>query len=106
MVNRIWQWHFGEGLVRTPSNFGKLGEAPTHPELLDYLAQQFVASGWSIKAMHRLIMTSSTYQMSSAATPQQIQTDPANRFWSHFAERRLDVEEIGILSSALRARST
>ena len=94
MVNRIWQWHFGEGLVRTPSNFGKLGEAPTHPELLDYLAQQFMASGWSIKAMHRLIMMSSTYQMSSAATPQQIQTDPANRFWSHFAERRLDVEEI------------
>ena len=94
MVNRIWQWHFGEGLVRTPSNFGKLGEPPTHPELLDYLAQQFVASGWSIKSMHRLIMRSSSYQMSSAATPPQIQADPANRFWSHFSARRLDVEEI------------
>jgi len=94
MVNRIWQWHFGEGLVRTPSNFGKLGEFPTHPELLDYLAQQFVASGWSIKAMHRLIMNSSTYQMSSAAMPQQIEVDPANRLWSHFVPRRLDVEEI------------
>jgi Protein of unknown function (DUF1553)/Protein of unknown function (DUF1549)/Planctomycete cytochrome C len=94
MVNRIWQWHFGEGLVRTPSNFGKLGEPPTHPELLDYLAQQFVASGWSVKSMHRLIMSSSTYQMSSAATPHQIQADPANRFWSHFSPRRLDVEEI------------
>jgi uncharacterized protein DUF1549/uncharacterized protein DUF1553 len=70
MVNRIWQWHFGEGLVRTPSNFGKLGEPPTHPELLDYLAQQFVASGWSIKAMHLLIMRSRTYQVSSTATPQ------------------------------------
>jgi hypothetical protein len=94
MVNRIWQWHFGEGLVRTPSNFGKLGESPTHPELLDYLAHQFVASGWSVKAMHRLIMKSSTYQVSSAATPRQIQADPANRLWSHFTARRLDVEEI------------
>jgi hypothetical protein len=94
MVNRIWQWHFGEGLVRTPSNFGKLGEPPTHPELLDYLAQQFVASGWSVKAMHRLIMASSTYQMSSTVTLQQAQYDPANRFWSHFSARRLDVEEI------------
>jgi hypothetical protein len=94
MVNRIWQWHFGEGLVRTPSNFGKLGEPPTHPELLDYLAGQFVASGWSVKVMHRLIMRSSTYQMSTAATPQQMQADPSNRFWSHFNPRRLDVEEI------------
>ena len=67
MVNRIWQHHFGEGLVRTPSNFGRLGEPPTHPELLDYLARRFVRSGWSIKAMHRLIMLSAAYQQSSRA---------------------------------------
>src|SRR5262249_49177959 len=65
MVNRIWQWHFGEGLVRTPDNFGKTGERPTHPELLDYLAAQFVKNGWSIKAMHRMIMLSNAYRMSS-----------------------------------------
>ena len=63
MVNRIWQHHFGEGIVRTPSNFGKMGEAPTHPELLDWLATEFMQSGWSIKAMHRLMMNSETYQM-------------------------------------------
>src|SRR5262249_22515694 len=67
MVNRIWQWHFGEGLVRTPDNFGKTGERPTDPELLDYLAARFTESGWSIKAMHRLIMLSSAYQLASQA---------------------------------------
>src|SRR5215211_4952088 len=61
MANRIWQWHFGEGLVRTPDNFGKMGERPTHPELLDFLARRFVKLGYSIKAMHRLLMLSSTY---------------------------------------------
>ena len=65
MVNRIWQHHFGEGLVRTPNNFGKQGRPPTHPELLDYLADQFVRSGWSVKAMHRMILLSRTYQMAS-----------------------------------------
>ena len=65
MVNRIWQWHFGEALVRTPNNWGKTGEKPTHPELLDYLAKRFIESGWSVKAMHRMILLSSTYQMSS-----------------------------------------
>jgi hypothetical protein len=94
MVNRIWQWHMGEGLVRTPSNFGMAGERPTHPELLDYLAHQFVAQGWSVKAMHRLIMLSSTYQMSSEATPEKRQQDPDNLLWSRFRMRRLDVEEI------------
>ena len=67
MVNRIWQHHFGEGLVRTPNDFGERGERPTHPELLDYLAARFVESGWSVKAMHRLIMLSSAYQQSSRA---------------------------------------
>ena len=67
MVNRIWQHHFGEGLVRTSTNFGAGGERPSHPNLLDYLAGHLVASGWSVKSMHRLIMLSSTYQQSSRA---------------------------------------
>ena len=94
MVNRIWQYHFGEGLVRTPNNFGKLGEAPTHPELLDYLAKRFVEGGWSIKKMHRMLMLSSAYQMSSGVTKEQIEGDPTNRLFSRFNRRRLDVEEI------------
>src|SRR5882724_2087738 len=65
MVNRIWQGHFGDGIVRTPDNFGKMGERPTHPELLDFLASSFVESGWSVKAMHRMIVLSNAYQMSS-----------------------------------------
>ena len=66
IANRVWLWHFGEGLVRSPDNFGSLGERPTHPELLDWLARRFVEQGWSIKSLHRLIMLSSTYQQSSA----------------------------------------
>ena len=94
MVNRVWQWHFGEGLVRTPSNFGKVGERPTHPELLDYLARKFVASGWSIKELHRLIMRSAVYRMSSGISPEAWEADPENRLWSRFARRRLSVEEL------------
>jgi Protein of unknown function (DUF1549)/Protein of unknown function (DUF1553)/Planctomycete cytochrome C len=94
MVNRIWQWHFGEGLTRTPNNFGKVGERPTHPELLDYLAARFVQSGWSIKQMHRLIMLSSSYRMNSVAAPEQVEKDPENRLWSRFNIRRMEVEEI------------
>jgi hypothetical protein len=94
MVNRIWQWHFGDAVVRTPSNWGKMGESPTHPELLDYLASRFVESGWSVKALHRMILLSSSYQMSSASSSEARQKDPANRLWSHFNRRRLDVEEI------------
>ena len=63
IVNRIWQWHFGVGIVPTPSNFGKLGQPPTHPELLDHLAKRFIAEGWSIKKLHREIMLSATYQI-------------------------------------------
>lgn len=99
MANRIWQWHFGEGIVRTPDNFGKMGERPSHPELLDFLAQQFVKNGYSIKAMHRMIMLSSTYQMASdsAATGE---ADQDNRLLSRFNRRRLSVEEMrdGILA--------
>jgi hypothetical protein len=94
MVNRIWQYHFGEGLVRTAGNFGATGEPPTHPELLDYLALEFVQSGWSIKKMHRLLMLSNTYAMSSATTREQHEKDPENRLLSHFHRRRLDVEEM------------
>ena len=91
MVNRIWQHHFGEGLVRSVDNFGKTGDQPTHPELLDYLAQQFIANGWSIKSMHRLMVLSQTYQRSSAA-PQD--GDPQNRLLSHMPIRRLDAESV------------
>jgi hypothetical protein len=94
MANRIWEWHFGEGLVRTPSNFGRMGEAPSHPELLDFLAKRFIESGWSIKAMHRLIMLSATYQMSPEITGEKAKADPANILLSHFSRRRLDIEEI------------
>jgi hypothetical protein len=94
MVNRIWQWHFGEGLVRTPNNWGKTGEKPTHPELLDFLARRFVESGWSVKAMHRMILLSSTYQMSTRTTKAVHDRDPANRLWSHFNRVRMSVEQI------------
>lgn len=94
MVNRIWQWHFGEGLVRTPSNFGRMGERPTHPELLDYLANRFMEGGWSLKAMHRLIMLSNAYQMSSRASAGAMEKDSDNRLWSRFQRRRLAVEEM------------
>ncbi len=94
MVNRIWQGHFGEGLVRTPSNFGLLGQKPTHPELLDYLARQFMDEGWSIKRLHKLILTSATYQQSSDITAEKAEQDPENRLWSRYGRRRLDVEEI------------
>jgi len=93
-VNRVWQWHFGEGLVRTPSNWGLLGEKPTHPELLDYLAARFIEDGWSVKALHRRIMLSAAYQMSSDITKEAAEQDPGNRLLSHFSRRRLDVEEM------------
>ena len=94
MVNRIWQHHFGEGLVRTPNNFGKLGEAPTHPELLDHLAAQFMRSGWSIKAMHRAIMLSTAYQQSSKVSDEAWKGDAENRLFSRMNRRRLDAEQI------------
>ena len=94
MVNRIWQWHFGEGIVTTPNNFGETGARPTHPELLDFLARHFVRSGWSVKAMHRLMMLSSVYQASSLVTEEQNRLDRENELLSHFRRRRLNVEEI------------
>jgi len=94
MVNRIWFWHFGEGIVRTPDNFGKMGDRPSHPELLDYLASEFVDKGWSIKHMHRMILLSNAYQMSTAISDEAMELDPENRLFSRFPRRRLTVEEI------------
>ena len=94
IVNRVWLWHFGEGLVRTPNNFGLRGEEPTHPELLDWLAVRLVEGGWSIKNLHRLIMNSATYQMSSQITPEAWDKDVENRLWSRFQRRRLTIEEL------------
>ena len=95
MVNRIWQGHFGEGVVRTPNDFGKMGAPPTHPELLDWLAGQFVRRGWSIKDMHRLILNSATWQMSSLATdPRVAEADPENRLLTRMNRRRLESEAL------------
>jgi len=94
MVNRIWQHHFGRGIVRTPNDYGLQGARPTHPELLDWLASEFVAQGWSLKKMHRLILLSSAYQMSSAHNAAAYKADPANDLFWRFDMRRLDAEEI------------
>jgi hypothetical protein len=93
-VNRVWQWHFGEGLVRTPSNWGLLGERPTHPELLDSLTARFIEDGWSVKKLQRRIMLSEAYQRSSEISAEAAEQDPGNRWLSHFSRRRLDVEEV------------
>jgi hypothetical protein len=108
MVNRIWQHHFGQGIVRTPSNFGKQGERPTHPELLDYLAKRFVESGWSMKAMHRLIMLSAVYQQASEPLPGTRQADPDNRFFGRMNRQRLEAEAIrdNLLAVSGRLNST
>jgi hypothetical protein len=92
IVNRIWQHHFGRGIVGTPSNFGQLGERPTHPELLDYLAARFLESGWSIKALHRDIMLSSVYQLGAEREPANMLKDPDNRLRWRMQSHRLDVE--------------
>jgi hypothetical protein len=94
IVNRIWQGHFGQGIVRTPNNFGLTGERPTHPELLDWLAREFISQGSSMKKLHRTIMLSSAYRMSSQVTPEKLGKDPDNRLLSRFALRRMTVEEI------------
>ncbi len=94
MANRLWQGHFGQGLVRTPNNFGFAGERPSHPALLDWLASQFIREGWSVKQMHRTLMLSSAYQMSAAVTPLKREKDPDNRLLSRFPIRRKTVEEI------------
>jgi cytochrome c553 len=94
MVNRIWQHHFGAGLVKTPNDFGTRGDPPSHPELLDYLAQRFIDSGWSVKAMHRLILGSEAYQRSSTHHDKNAQVDPGNAWLWKYSRRRLSAEEI------------
>ena len=95
IVNRVWQWHFGQGLVRSPNNFGLLAQAPTHPELLDYLAHWFVhQADWSFKKLHRKIMNSRTYQMSRTSRPDYTAADPTNRLLWRQATHRLEVEVI------------
>lgn len=94
MVNRIWQYHFGRGLVATPSNFGLRAVPPTHPALLDWLAHHFIHSGWSVKALHRLIVTSKTYQLASTVDAANAGPDPSNVWYWRFERRRLDAEAI------------
>jgi hypothetical protein len=94
MVNRIWLHHFGYGIVRTPSDFGKRGEPPTHPELLDYLSTQFIKNGWSVKKMHRMMMLSAAYQMGDEVTAQDKKVDPENRLLSHMNRQRLEFEPL------------
>jgi hypothetical protein len=94
MVNRIWRWHFGTGLVRTTDNFGVRGESPSHPELLDWLALRFMESGWSVKTLHRLLLTSSTYRQASDYDTTSARVDPQNRLLWHFPVRRLEAEAI------------
>lgn len=94
MVNRLWQHHFGAGLVRTPGDFGLRGEAPTHPELLDYLADEFIRSGWSIKTMHRLMLNTATYQQAATGNPESLRRDPENRFLARAQRRRIEAEAL------------
>jgi mono/diheme cytochrome c family protein len=94
MVNRLWKQHFGTGIVRTLGNFGKAGARPTHPELLDWLALEFVRQGWSVKKMHRLMMTSATYRQSSAVTGEREKADPENALYSRMPLVRLDAEAL------------
>jgi mono/diheme cytochrome c family protein len=94
MVNRIWQGHFGRGIVASSNDFGKFGTGPTHPELLDWLASEFVERGWRIKSLHKLIMMSNTYQQSARTSPEAIRIDPGNLLFGRFSMRRLSAEEV------------
>jgi hypothetical protein len=94
LANRIWQHHFGSGIVGTPSNFGASGEAPTHPELLDYLAAELRDGGWSVKSLHRLILASAAYQRGSTDEDSALAADPDNRLYWRVTRRRLDAESL------------
>jgi hypothetical protein len=102
MANRIWQYHFGRGIVPTPNEFGGLGEPATHPELLDWLASELVSGGWRLKRIHRMIVLSSAYGMSSQGAVSELARDPSNRWFWRFPMRRLTAEEVrdSILSVA------
>jgi cytochrome c553 len=94
IVNRLWQHHFGRGLVSTPSDFGKQGEPPSHPELLDWLARRLIAHDWQLKPLHKLIMTSAVYRQSADIDPAKLRADPDNRLCWRFARRRLEAESV------------
>ena len=102
VVNRIWRYHFGEGLVRTVADFGRYGDRPSHQELLDWLAVRFVESGWDVKAMHRLVVSSATYRQASRRRPDAELVDPQNRLLAWFPRVRLPAEQIrdGALAAA------
>jgi hypothetical protein len=94
IVNRIWQYHFGEGIVRTPDDYGSQGVRPTHPELLDWLATSFVENGWSMKWLHKQIMLSAAYRQSSAEDAVKLSADPSNKLLWRRSPARLDAEAI------------
>jgi hypothetical protein len=96
IVNRVWQYHFGRGIAGTPNDLGKLGETPTHPELLDWLASRFVAHGWSLKRLHRDILLSAAYRQTARIQPSEtaMKVDPSNKFLWRFSPRRLDAEQV------------
>jgi hypothetical protein len=94
LVNRVWMHHFGKGIVNTPGDFGVLGERPSHPELLDWLASEFMAGGWRMKHLHRLIVTSAAYRQSSLRTAELQKIDPDNRLLGHMTARRLEAEAV------------
>ena len=104
MVNRIWEYHFGRGIVATPNDFGHMGERPVNPELLDYLANEFVSSGWSVKHVQRLILLSNTYQQDSQITSEAREKDPDDRYLERFPRQRLDAAQIrdGMLNASGR----
>jgi mono/diheme cytochrome c family protein len=108
LVNRVWKHHFGAGLVTTLGNFGKTGAAPSHPKLLDWLAVEFVRQGWSLKALHRLMVTSAVYRQSSHVSPERAAADPDNRLLSRMPLRRLEAEIVrdSLLAAAGRLDTT
>ena len=106
IVNRLWQHHFGRGIVASASDFGTMGAEPSHPELLDWLAREFVARGWSLKAMHRLMVTSATYRQSSRASRDALAIDPENDLLSRSRRTRLDGEAIRDALLAVSARNS
>lgn len=106
LVNRVWMQHFGKGLVGTPADFGIQGERPSHPELLDWLASEFVASGWKLKTLHRQMLLSAAYRQSSARTAAQDAVDPDNHLLGHFPLRRLQAEEVRDATLAISGKTT
>lgn len=104
IVNRLWQHHFGRGLVATPDDFGRMGQPPTHPELLDWLAQELVDKGWSLKSLHRQLLTSAVYAQSSQPAAETLAADPTNKLWGRMMVRRLEAEAIRDTMLALADR--